>query len=313
MNDSEGSGDEYQAPSRTPSEAPTTASSPANEDFNELQLAGPADLHTEPKAKSSGHISMHYPIRDGGVEYCGLCDDYHKSGSCPMTQATKNLVEYRRMLIKNEDEPYDKRVRILLFSLKKLLTGSQIAAIHAIDERLFKLGALNLIRDQPARPVQEDRPPLPSNPAASSSSGAAQIALYMNNSFTSNRAATSLPIWAIKATQAEAPQSTGMQGKGMYDNPHRPSGTTAAPMKTEIRICEICRVSPFHTPFDCPEVGKGVKRCDTRVHLAILHANLVLKSHKSDYSLVGTRWKPRNSASSSYHTKEAETSVARGK
>ena len=114
------SGDEYQdqAPSRSASEAPSNISGLAIEDLDLIQPAMPDSLSKKglkdtPKQQGMT-FKMSFPIRDGHVNYCGLCHDHHGTASCPMTQKPEHLVEYRRILIEDEEEPYDERVRLSL-------------------------------------------------------------------------------------------------------------------------------------------------------------------------------------------------------
>lgn len=118
--DSDDSGDEYQdqVPSRSASEAASNISGLAVEDLDLIQPAMPDSLPKRgpketPKQQGTAY-NMGLPIRDGRANYCGLCHDHHETASCPMTQKPENLVEYRRIIIEDEEEPYDERVRSLL-------------------------------------------------------------------------------------------------------------------------------------------------------------------------------------------------------
>lgn len=127
---SEGSGDEYNAPSRNPSEEPMSSSSIVEEDMdlqvpmvsNEtLKISNlpvtPAVAPVVPDAKKKAVVGQ------AGMSYCGLCNKVHTTGNCPMTQEVGNLLEYRKMLVDNEDEPFDTRVRLCLFTPNNVLTA----------------------------------------------------------------------------------------------------------------------------------------------------------------------------------------------
>jgi hypothetical protein len=126
---------------------------------------GPTSPSTDPRA----HLQE---SDQDDVEYCGLCKSSHDSGSCLMVRSSKNLAEYRYILLTHaDDEPFEERV---CFNFPYLLRITDIAfkleAIKLIDATLAKRKHLDLIVGQPIRLVQKKPPITTTNAVASNAS-----------------------------------------------------------------------------------------------------------------------------------------------
>ncbi|KAJ3843907.1 SHREC complex subunit Mit1 [Lentinula raphanica] len=114
-------------------------------------------LNTKSQKSKLKHASS--PPLATGPDLCGLCGQLHGPGNCPMTEASENLVEYRRMLLMHaEDESYEERC----------------LAVNAIDEVLRRRGHIHMIYGQPLYPVKSHtvttRAPAAAQPTTSSTS-----------------------------------------------------------------------------------------------------------------------------------------------
>lgn len=102
------------------------------------KLTGPAESDWEEQSnpdydsESSDDLDVYDPtlatrkgVRPGSPasqakdsdDSCGLCGSSHPEQSCPMTDSSSNLAEYRRLLFLNaNDEPFETRVRAFAVS-----------------------------------------------------------------------------------------------------------------------------------------------------------------------------------------------------
>ncbi|EIN14062.1 hypothetical protein PUNSTDRAFT_140446 [Punctularia strigosozonata HHB-11173 SS5] len=120
------------APSVASDEGSEFAGSATPNDDTESETDEPLDpAELAPHMKGKAALPVERMQED---DVCGLCGLQHDVGGCYMTESSENLAEYRHIILVHAvDEPLEERR----------------AAIRAIEEVLYRRGAIHLIRGQP--------------------------------------------------------------------------------------------------------------------------------------------------------------------
>lgn len=130
------------------------------------------------KARQDNDLySIQFVEGNGGFPRCGLCEQQHGPGACPMVERSEHLAEYREMLILHaDDESWEERVSFIdpITTSSETNREFQSAAVQAIDEILQQRGHLSLIAGQPLHPLPKAviAPPVPKKVKSSSNNTA---------------------------------------------------------------------------------------------------------------------------------------------
>ena len=226
--------------------------------------------------------------------YCGLCGTIHEPGVCHMVQNADNLAEYRAMLIEvTNEESIESRVSGLAGNrLRPYSLAIQREAIQAIDEKLLKMGKVDIIKGQPVyladnsnkrkKPHESDKGEnttelvkkvkKPRKPRQPRNTTTTQIGLskpwkVLNREALVSPSTSTIPtVLALPPTFDATTMANGSKGLGssFSTNPLRPAkkakvSTFSTLASAGDSRCPLCS-GPKHDLSDCPAPKGGIEQ-----------------------------------------------------